>query len=387
LLERLKQDKINTFFKSWAGNHLKGGNLLFDLTGVSTYGKRNAYAEYGYNRDGENLEQINLTLLTSCGSGLPIWYRMLPGSMSDRVILDHVLSMMKKMEVPKFTFVGDRGFCSEHNLGLLSANGYKFTIPVPSNVGWQKKLIAEHRDTLVHPDHLIEENGSIIYGKTVYEITNHGRTWHHIYFDPTGKDKVIAPFMQKIRGLKDELEAGKPVESHKKLYDQYFIVKETPVRGDKVNYNDEAIREFINSDSCYRVLISTSAKTASEALKQYRERNGVELYFDDEKNLLDLRRLKNHNDQTIRGKVFVTFVSLIILAHLRKTVDAVDKKKRKYWSEHDMLRKVETYAAIRFKGKYKDVYSTPTQAQRLIFDIFQIPYTFKGENSTICNGV
>ena len=112
LLERLQQDKINTFFKSWAGKHSKGGNLLFDLTGVNTYGKRNAYAEYGYNRDGENLEQINLTLLTSCGSELPIWYQMLQESMSDRVILDNVLSMMKKMEVPKFTFVGDHGFYS-----------------------------------------------------------------------------------------------------------------------------------------------------------------------------------------------------------------------------------------------------------------------------------
>jgi len=40
-------------------------------------------------------------------------------------------------------------------------------------------------------------------------------------------------------------------------------------------------------------------------------------------------------------------------------VDQVDKKKRKYWSEHDMLRKVETYARVHFEGKYKDVYTTP----------------------------
>lgn len=61
-------------------------------------------------------------------------------------------------------------------------------------------------------------------------------------------------------------------------------------------------REFIDSDSCYWVLASASAKTASDALAQYRERNGVELYFDDEKNLPDLKRLKNHNDQTVTGK-------------------------------------------------------------------------------------
>ena len=63
-------------------------------------------------------------------------------------------------------------------------------------------------------------------------------------------------------------------------------------------------------------------------------------------------------------------------------VDQVDKKKRKYWSEHDMLRKVETYAKVHFEGKYKDVFTTPTSAQRLVFDIFGIPYTFKGKDNT-----
>lgn len=103
---------------------------------------------------------------------------------------------------------------------------------------------------------------------------------------------------------------------------------------------------------------------------------------DDEKNLLDLRRLKNHNEQTIKGKIFVTFISLIILARLRKRVNQIDRKKRKYWSEHDMLRKVETYARGHFGGKYKDVYSTPTAAQRLVFDLLGIPYTFKGKDCT-----
>jgi hypothetical protein len=63
-------------------------------------------------------------------------------------------------------------------------------------------------------------------------------------------------------------------------------------------------------------------------------------------------------------------------------VDQIDKKQRKHWSEQDMLRKVETYARVHFEGKYKDVYSTPTAAQRLVFDLLGIPYTFKGKVST-----
>ena len=375
LLKRLCDDKVNVFFQHWAAAHAEKGDQLFDLTSVSTYGKRNPYAEYGYNRDGENLEQINLALLSSCTSGLPMWYQVLPGSMSDKVILDQVLSMMKKMEVPRFTFVGDRGFYSEHNLELLSAKGYKFIIPVPSRVVWQKTMIAEYRNRLVRPENLIQENGCIMYGKSVYKTTAaHGRTWYHIYFDPARKEKVIASFMQKLRVLKEELEANKPVESHRTMYERYFIVRETPVRGRSVHYNDEAIQEFINNDSCYWILISTSVKKADEALKQYRKRNAIELYFDDEKNLLDLKRLKNHNDQTVKGKIFVTFVSLIILARLRRMVDQIDERKRKHWSAQEMLRKVETYARVHFEGKYKDVYSTPTASQKLIFDLLTVTY-------------
>nr|WP_294079259.1 hypothetical protein [Proteiniphilum sp. UBA5384] len=208
-------------------------------------------------------------MLTSCGSGLPLWYQILPGSMSDKVVLNHVLSTMKRMDIPKF--VDDRGFYSEHNLGILSSGGYKFTILVPSHIAWQKELIAEHRDSLMRPDHLLEENGSLIYGKTVYRKTDHSRRWHHIYFAPARKDKVIASFMQKLRGLKDELDGEKPVESHKSLYDKYFIIKETTERGRKVIYNDEAIQEFINSDNYYWVLLSTSAKTAREGLEEYKD--------------------------------------------------------------------------------------------------------------------
>jgi len=71
-------------------------------------------------------------------------------------------------------------------------------------------------------------------------------------------------------------------------------------------------------------LIPASAKTASEALRQYRERNSAELYFDDEKNLPDLRCLKNHDAQTV---------------------------------------------------------TTPASAQQPVFDIFGIPYISKGKDS------
>ena len=375
-----RQDSVNTFLKAWVGARNDGGNLLFDITSVSTYGKSNPYAEYGYNRDGECLEQVNLALLSSCGSGLPLWYKELKGSMSDKAVLGEVLDELDKLDAGRFTFVGDRGFFTSDNLRNLTAHGIKFLVPIPSSAKLGRELVAERRGGLVSPANVIRmDDGSVIYGETVFRKTEHGRTWFHVFFDPVRKDKVTAGFMEKLAACMDELAAGKEYEAHRGLYDRYFVVKETPKRGRRVVYNDAALKEYLDSDSCYWVLMGTGKRTAAEALSEYRKRNGVELSFDDVKNLLDLNRLRNHSDATIRGKIFVNFIALILLSSLRRTVDAIPPKDRKYWSESDMLDKVETYSRVHFEGKYKDVFTTPTKTQRLVFDLLGIKYVYKGE--------
>ncbi len=345
LLGGLDDDRVNTFFKEWvASRPHTDRNYLFDITSVSTYGKDNPWAEFGYNRDGENLEQINLALLSSRSSGLPLWYSILPGSMSDKVVLDETLARLKKLEIGGFTFCGDRGFFSGRNLKMLTDRGIRFTVPVPSSIKWGKDLIREHRDSLIHPSHFINDGKTRVYGKTVYKMTEHGRTWHHIFFDPARKDMMQASFMSRLQQCKDELE-----------------------------------QNYLNNDSCYWILLSNTEKDAAKALASYRERGGVELSFDDIKNVLDLNRLRCHNERTVKGKVFVNFVALIILSKLRRTVDAVKPKDRLYMSEMDMLDKVETYSRIHFGGKYNDVYTTPTKAQRTVFDLLGIKYAYKGE--------
>ena len=381
LLARIDRDKVNTFLKGWLEQNSTSDTLLFDITSVSTYGKNNPYSEYGYNRDRENLEQINLALLTSCKTGLPLWVKELEGSMADVAIVNDTIDELRKLGLSSFTFCGDRGFYSAGNLQNLSDKGIGFLIPVPSSIGWSRKMIAQHRDSIISPMNVIYDGDGIsVYGKTVYKTTpEFGRTWYHIYYDPIRKDKATYAFMAKLRKCYDELVAGKPIKSHESLYEQYFTVKETPKRGRKVTQNDAAIQEYINSDSCYWILIGTSKRTAAEALSAYRNRGEVELNFDDLKNVCDLNRLRSHSSATITGKIFINFIALILLSSLKRTVSKVEEKDRHYWSAADMLDKVETYSRVHFVGKYKDSWSTPTLKQRQVFDILGIKYIYKGE--------
>ena len=208
-------------------------------------------------------------------------------------------------------------------------------------------------------------------------MTEYGRTWYHIFFDAARKPKVIDDFMRRLRRCKDELVDGRTVEKNKSMCETYFHVTETPKRGRIVEYNDQAVNDFIENDSCYWVLTSTSEKDTRKALLAYRDRNDVEVNFDDVKNAEDMRRMRNHNEKTIKGKMFVVFIVLILLTKLRMEVQKVAPNERHYWSERDFLEKVDTYTRIHFENKYKDVYTIPTAAQRDIFDFFELEYCYK----------
>ena len=105
LLASLSDDRRNTFFKLWINKQAKKKALLFDITSISSYGKNNTYVERGYNRDHENLRQINLGLLSAHSSNVPLWYSELPGSMSDSLVLDHVLRSLEKLDVIDLSFI------------------------------------------------------------------------------------------------------------------------------------------------------------------------------------------------------------------------------------------------------------------------------------------
>lgn len=379
LLKEITPDRRNTFFASWIKASAKSDAVLFDISSISTYGRNLYNAEWGYNRDRESLEQINISLLTTRTSNIPLWYDILPGSMSDVAVLTNTIRTVSKLGLGSVPFVQDRGFYSAENLEMLKKNGIKFMIPIPSGVNLSKEIIAANKDLMVSPENaVVLENEHVIYGKTIFRNTEYGRTWFHIYYDPMRKEQTLAGFMMKLRKCMDELLENKPRDGHKSLYDKYFIIKDTPKKGRRVEYNHEAIQEYMNSEVCYWVLMTTFEKEATAAYFTYRDRNDDELHFDDFKNAMDLCRLRCHSDEAVQGKIFIHFIALAILSRLRKSVKAIAPKERLYMNESEMLSKVESYTRVHFEGKYKDVYSTPTKMQRKIFGLLGIAYDNKG---------
>ncbi len=381
ILSMIDADKANIFFKEWMKEHADKRTLLFDITSISSYSNNLSYVEKGHNRDKEKLEQINLALLSSYGSMLPLWFNITNGSLNDSLQLRSMVETIKKLGVNWISLTADKGFYSDSNLKMLHDEGMHFTIPVPSLVSWQEELINSCQKELTDPNNILLSDDKIIYAVTKCDKSSpYGRVWKHVYYDATRKERVVAEFMKRVKRCYDTLSEGKTLSgSDSSFAEKYIIVKETPKRGRKVSITRKAVDAFISGQSCCWVIISNCEKNAAKALSAYRQRNEVELLFDDFKNSLTGDRTRCHNDSTFFGRIFLLIISVIVSVRLRAMVNAIPGKNRKWWNWKEFLRHSSTYGKCSFSHKYKDVYTAPTKGQRMIFNALNISYMWKGK--------
>jgi transposase len=386
ILHSVTQGQIDGFLKAWMSHRDKGGReqYCFDVTSVSSHNKSNPFVEYGHNRDGESLAQINLALLTGVASRIPTYYEVLPGSMADVKAIRVFSERMKKYGVGHVRMLLDRGFYSAANLKCMLGNRMGFIIPMPSNVKTAQELIDKNRDSVESPEHIIvlsEDARDAVYGMTALGEIDGRRVWYHIYYDTARRSEHLLSFYASLNAWEAELLSGELKESNEWAYKRYFTVKNTPKRGRRVMRNQEAVNVYKTDRAGYWVIVTNREKEASAALSAYRERSLIEVQFDDMKNELDLERLRTHGQDTMRGRVFVQFLALIICSQIRVTVASAWNKRNelqkdirlsRHYSLCELMLRMGSYRKTRFSGRYGEAISTPTKAQREIFHAFGI---------------
>ncbi len=177
-------------------------------------------------------------------------------------------------------------------------------------------------------------------------------------------------FIDDLLTYKTELESGKIIKKHEHYYQQFFIVKETPKRGLKISYNNEAIEAYRNRYSGFFALFTNDIKDSVEALQVYRDKDVVEKCFDDMKSTLDMKRLRMHTSKTVDSRLFIQFLSLIYVSQIRKILR--EHKMIKKYTVQSLMNELESLTDIRFSGKYGHMYSEVTKAQREILGAFSI---------------
>jgi len=372
LLDAINEDQRQHFFKLWGKNIAEKDHLCYDITSISSYSEQNAYVRYGYNRDGEPLPQVNLALVFGQQTFLPVSYRVLPGSITDKKTLAYLLDSFDKLEYPRLHLVMDRGFYSQENIDHLLKKQQHFTLGVPTHLKWIREQIDTHRQTIDSHLGLRKVEDGHIYAHTVLLSLgeNKRRAYLHLYFDAQRMTDDRMAFDQQILQYYEELTCGKTIDEHEEAYQQFFKVKRTPKRGLHVEYLPEAIDAARKKYVGFSAILTTKWKDAVQALAIYREKDVVEKAFDDLKNDLDMNRIRVQSSQRMQARLFIQFIALILLSRIRKTLR--EKLSNTGWTAKSILMELETLTTIHYSGQYQSLRSEATKKQRSILEAFNI---------------
>jgi len=145
-------------------------------------------------------------------------------------------------------------------------------------------------------------------------------------------------------------------------------VRETPKRGRKVEYNQEAIDSYRENTVGWFVMITNDIKDPVRALETYRLKDTAEKAFDDLKNDLDCRRLRIHSAQAMDGRLFIQFVALILSSRIKHVMNDAQ-----WFKNHDMQQVIDEMKSLRevaLEGSKKKIVTSPTAFQEKIIKLF-----------------
>lgn len=381
-LAEIGSDEVLSFLIKWMHQHGSQEQLSYDITSISSYSQAIADVTRGYNRDRENLPQINLLMLVGQQSKLPLWFDQLPGAISDVTTLKDTLRQLKDINpIPK-GMVLDRGFASAENIDSMLKNRIKFTMGLPLHrFEFARTMIEEARlqGTFNDPNSTLDlfEEDSLYQTQAItrlHKINGH-RVYVHLYYTDFYRAQAHGILMSDLREIKHKLknEIELKTTAEKSLAEKCFTVKRTPKRGLQVKPNLVAIEELKNTQVGYFAILSSQFKDPLEAMRVYKLRDGIEKRFDDLKNDEDMKRLRVHSQHNMQARLFIQFIAQILRCKILTTLQTPESKiLTKAKTVTDVLWLMEPLRRVKIEG-HRAFYKRPTKAQVEILTLFGVP--------------
>ena len=336
LLCRLGESNIPDRFMSQLieGTGTKN-TLIYDITSLSSYSQLINLLEYGYNRDGESLPQINLSLILDKDKGIPVMYDIFPGSISDVSTLSGTLKKIKAHGIQNYVAVMDRGFFSLSNLRELMTNKISFIMAARLQSTDLKHLLTEAQKDIDDVKYLHKFNKDPIFAKPISYNIDSIEVRGYVYYDPKLEQTEKQTLLSRLYDIREELLKVRLNKNSK----SYVVFKEKAQgfgnffdwhvidnRFD-VAIKQNAVAQRMNKMGKYIIFYSGDFDEM-KCLSLYRERDEIEKSFKALKSEIDILPLNTQSDKTTRGFIFIAFLSLIIrlrLINMMREAKLLDK--------------------------------------------------------------
>ena len=307
--------------------------LAYDSSTISVYSENQNEARYGFNKAHDGLKTIKLLTLYSINNRQPIAFTKQPGNLPDVITVTNAIKQLSALGVNTTEIITDNGYYSESNFSELLQTGFDFITLAKTSIKWIRPEIDKQMSalsdfkTLCPFDHSTHGVSVLLMHdfEKVRKYASHKsgaekgstevfsrRIYLNIYFNLSRQNADKMAFEKDLYELKDLLENGTPVDelspAAQEKVRKYFTLKKW---GNKLTVvaNNKAIQEA-NKYHGYFVLVSNKEKDPFECLRKYRKRETIESFFEAEKQHADGTRARVWDTDTLRGRMFVQFVSL-----------------------------------------------------------------------------
>lgn len=263
-------------------------NVAIDGHVIRSCSTENDLAEPGYKLNLMKAPQVNLLIAYDIKQNIPLLYRTFRGSSVDK---KSVVELLESRSFTDTKFVVDRGFFSDTVIKLMSQNGNRYIIPVPSNCNHFKRI----KKTLTY------SSGEFVYKSGKKDCAR------IVYYEERIDETT------RIIVYKDEDENNSKRKSYKQLMDA----------GEK-NYTQEKYEQFCEWWGVY-FLQTNSDEAAPAVYSDYKDRWSIETYNNYIKNDANFKDLKFQDYYADRGFDFIMLVTGLIHSKINDAVKSLNK--------------------------------------------------------------
>lgn len=241
---------------------------------------------WGYN-DGGIDKQIRFLFVIDKKSSLPLYFRYLPGNIVDVSSLTTTIEELKKYDIKSSFALVDAGFYSEDNIKELYSEEIDFLTRLPSKRTLFKDLIKEAVPDIETFKNAVKYGDRILFIKQKKVDLFGYEGYAHIVLDPERKGRETKKLL--INAIEDK-------------------------------ESDEENVEFELLKSGAMILVSSFEIEKKEVVPLYYMRQMVEKLIGFAKDDLDLIPLRVHREETLRGYLFLIFITLTIFVQMKKEI-------------------------------------------------------------------
>lgn len=277
-----RDDVQGKFFKAYVERFInKNHTVLIDSTSLPN-SINNSLSNWGYSAEGIK-QKVSCLMLVDKTSKLPIYFRAIPGEIADISTLKITIDQIRRLGLKPESTILDAGYFSEDNIDYLCSNDINFVTRMPKSRKQFKQLVDETNNIEARVNAVQYGNRVVFIMSQEIDLYGH-KMFAHIILDPYKKAKDT-----------------------NKLIDTSFKDEETEEETDiKMKYCG------------YFILISRCQISKEEILPTYYTRQSIEQVFGFAKSCNSILPLRVHSEQSIRGYLFLIFLSLVLFVMVRQ---------------------------------------------------------------------